>query len=224
MSYSFDARFSASSVPYATLLERLAATLPACGLRYSGAMMPLQSHGGWPTIGGLEFGHADTLAEAASVSASAWGVSFEFISAVLYDGLGKTDAMEVYLQVFRVSDDTISVIYNEASRAADYRIKDEDAARNLTAIQLAICDAGSFELSIYDEQNFKRPPIPTLRNVEVAIKRIADEPTRGDCSAVVSMKVLDLERARKLAGPRAGEIKVSTNGYIVFPFLRPAKG
>lgn len=139
---------------------------------------------------------------------------------VLYDGLGKTDGIEVYLRVFRVSDDHISVIYNEASRAADYRIKDEDTARNLTAIQLAICEAGNFELSIYDEQNFKRPPIPTPR-VEVTIKRIADEPARGDCSAVVSTEVLELGRARKLAGPRAGELE-STKGYIVFPFLRPA--
>lgn len=202
MSIEFAARFSTSRVPLALLLERLAASLPACGLH--------------PAI---DFGDIDQIAKEVAGSAG-WNRGLH--SMVVYDGLGNTDAIEVNLRIFRVAEGLLSVVYDEMGRAADYRIEDEDAARNLNAIQLAICDAGSFDLSIYDEQNFKRPPIPTLRNVEVAIARIADEPTRGDCSAVVSTKVLELERARRLAGPRAAEIVVSPNGYIVFPFLRPA--
>lgn len=219
MRFDFEARFSTSHVSLSLLLERLAVSLLACGLHPG--PVPRSARRGWDRIDAIDFGDIDLIGKDAAGSG---GWSRGLLSTVLYEGLGYTDAIDVVLRVFRVSDDLISVVYNEASRAADYRIKDQDAARNLTAIQIAICDAGSFELSIYDEQNFKRPPIPTLRSVEVAIKRIADEPTRGDCSAVVSTKLLDLERARKLAGPRAGELEVSTNGYIVFPFLRPAKG
>jgi hypothetical protein len=221
MSYSFEARFSTSPLDIAPLLERLDASLAACGLQYTGAMMQLVNQGGWPTIGGLDFGQADSFPAATRLLASWWGVSFEFISKALHEGLGRTDAIEVYIRVFRAPDGRWTVSYDELSRATDFRIADDDAAQDLTALQLALCEAGGFDLSVYDEQSFNRQPIPHLRDVEVAVKRIANDPALGDFSAVVSAKLIDHARARKIAGPRADEVKVALNGYIVFPFLRP---
>ena len=226
MSVSFEARFATTRLPLAALLERLDAALPDCGLRFHGAMMQLHSHNGWPTIGGLEFGHVDSIAEAAKVGESWWGLGFELVSEVLLEGIGRSDAVEVYLRVFRSPEGPWTMSYLESDTATDHRIASEDAAKNLTALQLAICAAGRFELSMYDEQNHDRDPVPTLRSVEVAIKGVAADPKAGDLAAVVSTKVLDHAKARRLAGARADDVKVSTNGYVVFPLLRarePAK-
>jgi hypothetical protein len=38
---------------------------------------------------------------------------------------------------------------------------------------------------------------------------------------VVSVKAVSLEQARLWAGARAAEVQRTTDGFIVFPFLRP---
>lgn len=221
MSVSFEARFSTTRLDLSVLLERLDAALPDCGLRFVGAVMRLQPHDGWPTVGGLDFGSVASLGEAARVGESWWGLGLECVSDVLLEGLGRSDAVEVHLNVFRSPEGPWTMSYLEADTATDHRIASQDAAKNLTALQLAMCRAGRFGLSVYDEQNHDREPVPTLRSIEVAIKRVAADPSAGDLSVVVSTKLLDHARARLLAGPRADEVKVSTSGYVVFPFLRP---
>lgn len=222
MSTSFEARFSTTRLSLPELLGRIEAALPECGLRFFGAVARLQPSNGWPTVAGLDFASVASLAEAAKLAEPWWGLGIECVSDVLLEGMGRSDAVEVYLNVFRSPEGSWTMSYLESSAATDHRVASEDAAKNLVAIQLAMCEAGRFELSIYEEQDHERDPVPTLRSVEVAIKRAGADPSAGDLSVVVSTKVIDHARARRLAGKRAGDVKVSANGYVVFPFLAPA--
>lgn len=221
MSTSFEARFSTTSMKLPKLLERLGTALPACGLRFFGSIMRLQAHDGWPTVSGSEFGKVDSLVGAGAVAEQWWGVGLECVSDVLLQGLGRSDAVEVYLNVFRVQTDRWTVSYLESSSATDFRIRSEEGRRNLSALQEAVCRAGGFDLSIYDEQDHARSPTPAVREAEVAIKRVAADPNLGDLSVVAASKALSERRAKKLAGPRADEIRLSANGYVLLPFLAP---
>lgn len=222
MSTSFEARFSASKLfslqDFAPRLER---ALADCRIRWSGSFMQLEPHNGWPTVGGLAFSKAGTLTDVGRLARGWWGVGLACVSDVLLDGLGRCDAVEVYFSVFSAPEGGLSVIYLESATATDYRIKAPEAAENLLALQLAMCDAGHFEISIYDEQNHNRNPIPTRRELEVSISRAGADPRRGDLSVVASCRQMSLERARQLAGSRADEVKLSTSGYVMFPFLSP---
>src|SRR5690606_20177219 len=122
MSTAFEARFSTSPLDLAPLLERLDAALPVCKLRFFGSVMRLQSHDGWPTVTGTDFEQVTTLAEAAVVAQQWWGIGIECTSETLLEGLGRTDAIEVYFNVYRAPDDRWTVSYLESSRAADHRI------------------------------------------------------------------------------------------------------
>lgn len=221
MSTAFEARFSTSPLDLAHLLEVLELALPTCGLRFLGSVMRLRSHDDWPTVTGTDFEQVDSMAEAAEVASRWWGIGIECISDALLQGLGRTDAVEVYLSIFRAQDGRWTASYLESSRAADHRIESDSAARNLSTLQMTLCAAGRFDLSIYDEENHERDPIPTLREVEVAIKRVVSDPGAGDLSVVVSSELIGLEHARRLAGPRAGRVELSTTGYTVFRLLPP---
>ncbi len=222
MSTSFEARFSTTRLSLSDLLTRVEAALPDCGLRFFGAITRLESDNGWPTVAGLDFAAVDSLADAAKAAATWWGLGIECVSDVLLAGMGRSDAVEVYLNVFRDPEGRLTMSYLESGAATDHRVASEDAAKSLVAIQIALCDAGHFELSIYDEQDHERDPVPTLRNAEVAIRRAASDLSAGDLSVVVSSSAVDHARARHLAGPRAAEVKLSANGYTVFPFLSRA--
>lgn len=224
MSTSFEARFSATGKKLPKLLERLEAALQKSDVRFFGSVMQLESHEGWPTVSGLGFDSVETMADLAGLAENGWGVGLECVSDVLLEGLGRTDAVEVYFNIFRTDDNRWTVSYLEGSDATDFRAQSDAGARNLSALQAAVCHAGGFDLSIYDEQNHERSPVPTLRDAEVAIKRAAADPTRGDLSVAVSSRLMTHERAQSLAGRRADQVKVSVNGYVLFPFLAPMSG
>ncbi|PRP98560.1 hypothetical protein [Enhygromyxa salina] len=221
MGYSFEARFSQTRLDLVELLHQIDDTLPGCGLTFTGSAVQLFAHNGWPTVETTEFAAVGSLPEVARIAGSWWGVGLEYVSHALLDGLGRNTAAEVYVNVFRAPDLQWTMSYLESSVAADYRIGSPEAAANLSAMQLAVCEAGGFDLSIYDEENHNRAPVPTLRNAEVAVKRIASDPKLGDLSVAVSSKLMSHERACSLAGPRAEEVKVSIAGYVLFPFLAP---
>ncbi|NVB38021.1 hypothetical protein G6O69_09270 [Pseudenhygromyxa sp. WMMC2535] len=221
MSTSFEARFSTSKLGLPQLLHNLDSAFKQCNLRFYGTIAELHSHRGWPTVMSLEFLNVDSLAEAASVARNWWGLGIECISESLQEEFGRSDVIEVYFNIFRAPDGKWTLIYLESSRATVYRSQSAHAAQDLTNLQIAMCQAGGFALSMYDEQYHERSPLLTRRGVEVAIKRVAGDPRRGYLSVVASLDEISHERARELAGPRADEVLLAIPGYVVVPFLRP---
>ncbi|KIG19414.1 hypothetical protein DB30_02695 [Enhygromyxa salina] len=193
-------------------------------MTFTGSIIQLYPHNGWPTVEGFDFSFVNSLADATLAATDWWGIGIECVSQVLIEGLGRTDAAEVYFNVFTGPDGQWTISYNELFRAFNLRLQLAEAAQNLTSMQLRLCEAGGFGISIYDEENHSRAPVPTLRNAEVAVKRIANDPKRGYLSVVVSSKLMSYERACSLAGPRAEEVKLSIAGYVLFPFFAPTVG
>lgn len=226
MSTSFEARFTRSEIALPQLLAGLEDALPTCGLRFGGTVFELcpDRGGAWPTVAGLEPQQVETLTGALDVGSRWWGLGIEVVSDFLLEGLGRTTAVEVYISVFRCAPTAWTMTYSESSVATDYRARSDDGGHNLIALQQALCKAGGFELSIYAEEDHEAhdEAVVTLREAEVAIKRVVATPDAGDLSVVASSKVIPFERARKLAGARADLVKVMTGGYVAFPFLAPA--
>lgn len=223
MSNSFQARFSTTSLLLPEILRRLEPVLDGQGLQFFGSVAPLVAHRGWPTIAGLDFVTVPTLAALEEHARGWWGVGIELVSRPLVEAIRTSDA-EVYLNVFPVPGDGWTLSYLESDAVEEYRSSSEEGARALIQLQRSICASCGFELSLYDEQDHSRAPVPTLRVVENAVRRRAQDGGLGDLCAVVAASALPFERALDWAGARAGEVRLSTDGYVIFPFLRPGVG
>ena len=223
MSTSFEARFSTTRLPLPEVLLRLEPVLESQGLQFFGAVAPLVARRGWPTVAGLDFVTVPALATLADHTRGWWGVGIELVSRPLVEAIRTSDA-EVYLNLFPGPGGGWTLSYLESDAVEEYRGSSEEAARALVQLQQSICASCGFELSLYDEQDHSRAPVPTLRAVENAVRRRAQDSGLGDLCAVVAASSLPFERALNWAGARAGEVRLSTDGYVIFPFLRPGVG
>ena len=180
--------------------------------------MRLSPHDGWPTINSTQFLTVESLSKAAETARNWWGIGLECRSDFVVDQLGNTDAAEVYFSMFR-SSDRWALIYLESSRVADLRAASSEALQNLIRLQIGICETARIELSIYDEQDHNRTPVPTLREAEVAIRRAARNRRSSEVVVVVSSTSMSLARAQELADGSTADIREALSGHVVFPFM-----
>jgi hypothetical protein len=215
----FGGRFSISPLPLPVLLANVEAALPDCGLRFDGALRPMmRDTWDFPMAVGDYSITVASLTEVAELATSWWGICITCIPNARM-GTDRIDAFERYqLSVFRSPEGPWMMHCYESNAAEAHRIAG-DTVPSISALQLALCEAGGFDVSIYNENDCMWELVPTLRTVEIAIDRVAFGPTTSDLSVVISSKVLDYARARRLAGPRADEVKVSTSGYVSFSTL-----
>lgn len=216
MSTSFIARFDASPRKIERIFEDIRVVLKKHKIKYANSLIEMSSHNGWPTVKDLNFQEV-SMENIAKVAPSLWGLGLSCISQVLVREFGRGSASEVDLIIFRSQKNQWTIHYLEGSSATDHRIESEEANLDLISLQIDLCSAAKFKLSIYEESADGSPTV-TLRDVETALKRISKD-DGSESSFVVSTELMDLDRARQLAGPRADRVWQSLDGFIVFPFL-----
>lgn len=217
MTTSFVARFDTTPKSLLKILNAIEPVLYNHKITYANSIIKMVSHNEWPTIENLDFQNV-SLSDVVNVAESWWGIGLSCVSQMLVNALGRNAASEVDLCIFRGPKNNWTMHYSEQSSAADYRIKTEDANQELIALQIDLCQAAGFKLSIYEEEDTEKSPTVTIRNVETTVKKISTD-VGSESSMVVSTELMTLDKARKLAGSRADEVRESLQGFILFPFL-----
>src|SRR5690242_18304629 len=181
MSYSFQARFDITQLTLPQMLNKLPGLLDELGIRFQNTVSRLIEYKRWPTIDASSFEPVQVqgLDEAGRVAAQWWGVGLYCVSQPLAKRLGRGDWMEVDFQFFRAPNKRWTMTYRELKTAYQHRIEVEDAAQELYELQLRLCSALGFRFSVYDEEDYDIPPIPTLKEVEHRIERYVRD--RNDC-------------------------------------------
>jgi hypothetical protein len=218
MSFSYALRFDESDRTPAQMAQVLGPVLGEFDLQFGQSVTRLQSYGGRP---GVDMKHLtreapSTLDEVPALVKDWWGFGMLTVSQRLAARLGRGDWIEIDIECFGASKGKSSMIVLEARRAHDLRTKDDDAAGDVYALQMRLCQALGFSISIYDEEGQKKPPMADLDEVRRRVERAA-QGVMG-CSIIVSQALLDLEAARALAGPLAARVRQSFE-YVLFPFL-----
>lgn len=222
MSYSFEARFSPLGVDYSDVFKQLGATLPQLGISYCGEIVELKSHFGAPTIASLNRVLVDKVQSIAEVAKDWWGVSFLGVSRKLLETLGRTDSVEVYLEVFRTPRSLQRMlIYRESSTACFTRASSEQLSQDLSTILVQLCVALSADLVIYEEEmNDDEFSVPSVEEVCSKLDTIHASTLSPATFMAVSRKLMSYADAKARAGRRwAHRIRETTSGYVVFPFL-----
>lgn len=226
MSYSYIARFGASARPLEQLLAGLDRVCADHRFVFQKRATPMINEGGWPTVDlsrpiideeTLTSLGVASLGEVAKAAREWWGVSLYCVSQSLAQRLGRSDAMEVDFVLFRAGSGKWGLHYIEASRAQQLRLEESDAAAELYALQLALCDELGFQLSIYEDDEPAGGAVPDLKDLKNRLHRCA----KGQlgCSMVISKDLMDLAAATKEANGLANRVRLTTQGYVLFPFL-----
>ena len=120
MSTTFAARFSTTKLTKPALLTRLGALMGAHGLKFTGAFAPLRAHRGWPTVVGLEFAQAQSMADVADAAKGWGGVGIECIALPIL-AIQRSSAAEVYFNVFPAPSVLWTLSYQEDDAVTEYR-------------------------------------------------------------------------------------------------------
>jgi hypothetical protein len=219
MSYSFEARFSPSKLSFEEILVRLERALEESRVLFEQRVYRLHSDGGVPTVNSIEPVEAETLKDVGSLARRWWGVSLHCVSEPLYEVLGRSEAMEVFLRVFKRHDEHL-VSYVESSSAFKARQENQDLTRDLIALLAGICSAVEADISIYDEELDDELRVPTLDEVNTRLTALASSSAPPMWCMVVNGKCMDYPTARLRAGRLSQEVKLASSGYVVFPFLK----
>ena len=225
MSYSFVARFDTVELPLAELLSRLKVALHEQEIDFAGSVTQLIEHRKWPTPIDLRDGEdlegtpVDSIDEIVPLVRRWWGVSLYCVSRRIARVFGRSDAMEVDVAVYPRAGGRWSLLYTESSSVQEHRLTDEDSAAELYDLQIGFASRIGFAASIYEEDQHRGEPVVDLTQVEERISAAS----RGDlgCSVIVSHKLLDLQRARALAGGKGALVRVATPGFVLGAFLHP---
>jgi hypothetical protein len=217
MSYSFEARFAPTSLSLPETLGRLEKVMSAWDIHFEGEIMRLESREGMPTAMSAETVKADTVGGIATLTRKWWGVALFCVSGRLMEALGRTDAVEVTFNLFKAPDGRTMLTYREAKGAFGARRDEEALGRNLYGLMVALCRALEIDVALYDEENDELR-ILDLDEVTRTVEHSATNASPG-VGVVVSERLLPLEKARELAGPRAKRVWLAPGGYLVFPFL-----
>lgn len=217
MSHAYDARFSPTELELAEILSRLELCLDEARIDFDGEVGRLHSRDGVPTVLSMTTDAVATLGDVAKLAKSWWGVGLYCLSRPLAEVLGKSDAIEVYLSIFKVKVGRM-IVYNEASGAFRVRATSDSMTSDLASLLVHICSALGSELAIYAEEDGDAR-IPDLAEIERRIWAQSRSTQALGWFAVVKERSLGVVRARELAGPWADRIRLSVLGYVVLPFL-----
>ncbi|PRP89902.1 hypothetical protein ENSA5_70090 [Enhygromyxa salina] len=218
MSFSFDARFQPTSLDFAEVLRQLEFILPASGIDYDGEIARLHSRSGVPTVTSLQSESVPTLADIATYASSWWGVGLYCISRPLAEALGRTDSMEVYINIFKARGGGLMVEYNENSGAFRARRDSTALSANLIAFLTRTASALEVDRVIYSEEVEHAAP-PELSVLIALLEQQAQSDRALETLAIVSKNVMSLEKAQQLAGAWAPSLRLTIDGFVVAPFL-----
>jgi hypothetical protein len=218
MSHAYEARFAGVDQDLSAIIAGLEPCLEKVGLVFDGEVTQLQSQGGLAVVASMESKRVTQLTDIPRLANRWWGVSLFCISTPLADALGRTDAIEVYLRIVKVAEARRVIVYNEASAAFHARAELESLSQQLTSTLVAICSAVGSELAIYMEEDPELSE-PSLDELRQRLVRQGQASEALAFHAVVKSEVLSLADARELVGPWAEHLRLSTNGYVVLPFL-----
>jgi hypothetical protein len=222
MSHAFDACFSPTELELAEILDRLEACLDEARIDFDGEVARLHSRDGVPTVLSMSTDSVASLGQVAKLAKSWWGVSLYCVSRPLAEVLGKSDAIEVYLRIFKVKAGRM-IVYNEASGAFRTRAASDSMTNDLASLLVGICSALKCELVIYAEEAGDAR-IPDLAEIEQHILAQSRSQQALGWLAVIEERSLSFAKARELAGPWADQVRLSILGYVVFPFLTGTLG
>lgn len=218
MSYSFEARFSPTEISFSEVLSRLETVLEQSHLHFEGEIMRLESRDGMPTAMSVDTIAVDTVKAIAQIARKWWGVALFCVSAPLLKEVGRTDAVEVTLNVFESPDGRRMLNYSEGKGAFAARVSSVDLERDLCALLVRVSAAMQIDVALYEEEQDEFRVVD-LEEATRTIERVASVQGAPGICVAISQRLIRLEAARVLAGPRASRVKVSSSGYVVFPFL-----
>lgn len=217
MSHAFDARFSPTRLELREILARLEPCLYEAKIDFDGEIMRLHSRDGAPTVLSMATVSVPTLGDVASAAQSWWGVSLYCLSRPLADALGRTDAIEVYVRIFKAAAGWM-LVYNEASGAFRARVESDALTNDLGSLLVRVCAALELEVASYAEEDGDAR-IPTREEIEQHLLEQSESRRALGWLAVVAERSLSLARAQELAGPWADRLRLSILGYVVLPFI-----
>jgi hypothetical protein len=218
MSFAFDARFQPTKLDFAEVVRRLEVVLSDSGIDYDGEVMRLYPREGVPTAISLESETVPVLADVAKHASSWWGVSLYCISRPLADALGRTDSMEVYLRLFTAPGGGLMVVYNENSGAFRARRDSEFLLADLASFLVRTAKALEVDLVIFAEEDDQAAP-PQVSELRDLLERQARSERALGVLAIVAKDAMSFEEARSLAGAWAPNLRLTTDGFVVVPFL-----
>lgn len=218
MSFSFDARFPVCKLSLPEVIQRLDTIFADSDILYDGQIVRLHSRGGVPTVMSLESDGVENLADVAEHAAGWWGVSLYCISSPLARALGRTDAMEVYVRLFKAPDGGVQVEYNESSAAFRARRESSDLASDLIAFLARFAEALEVDFVIYGEEGDTVVP-PRAPEINQVLQQQAQSRRAVERLLIVSQNIISLDDARRLAGSWARNVGLMTSGFVVANFL-----
>jgi hypothetical protein len=220
MSFDFVARFDTTRLPLPEILARLDTVLTANDIRPV-AVSSVASHEGTPTVDVVRRASID-VTDLASVPAEVhnwWGINVYCVSDRIAEELGRSTSMEVDFVIFPTPNREHTLTYRESSRVCRMRSKDTDAANQLVELQLGLCTALDLKLSAYDEESSDLEQTPLL-TLDIFERWLAKSVERGGAiSALCSLVLMSQARASEVAGRRRDDVRMSSSGYFLFPFL-----
>ncbi len=221
MSETFRARFDTTDLALEDAITRLQRVLLDAAIVYERRVTPMISQRGWPAVDisdrqsfGIDIGR---LADVAKAAKNWWGVNLSCFSVPLAGRLGPGEWVEVDIVLFPGPLGRLSLMYTESGVAHRSRLSDERSARELYALQLELCKALGFQISLYEKADVDLGPTVSLGEVHQRIERARDG-VMG-CSVAVSQASMDLDAARQLAGSHSNLVRQAAGGYTLFPFL-----
>lgn len=157
MSFSFDARFAASSKTLGEIITHTSDILLAQGLMFMECVWELHpSREGSPSVTAPSPTPVSGVDDVAALTANWWGRSLEWHS---------PDFGDAYLQIFTATTAGYYVVYNEGRSAVRMRTKDSAAKESLlgmltefmSVLEVSICTYGDKSGDVF------RPP--TLKDI-----------------------------------------------------------
>jgi hypothetical protein len=86
---------------------------------------------------------------------------------------------------------------------------------------ITICSTLDIDIAIYDEEPYDGLLVPTLDEVLGILDRVDGSASSPQLCIAVSNRVLSYHAARERAGSLADKLRLTSSGYVLFPFLEP---
>lgn len=219
MSYAYEAYLSPIDLPFGDLLDRLNNVFMETGIQFGEQVFKLVSRDGMPMVSDLAGVSVGSMSDIKTLAEKWWGVSLYCVSTSIADALGRSDAMEVYFNVFKQSPGRYRLVYNESSAAFRARSESASLTGDLIGCLTCLCKAMNADFAIYEEELEGPPSLQDRQSFVQRVSEFTSATRKLPWLGVASQQQIGLDEAKALSSSETGEIRLSTMGFVVFQCL-----